>query len=203
MSRIESIDTRITESLNGFLFRHDLAEDPILNFERLSIAIFILIVASLLIGGLFSRHVWRMRAGVSALAAAGLGLLVTHFLSLLVDRPRPFVAHPDAIHTFASHAADAGFPSDHATAAFAIGTAIALRNRAWGAFVLVLAVMLCVGRVAIGVHYPSDVIGGALIGTLAALLLWIHPLRDRLDRLADETRERFARRTYGSSELPA
>lgn len=172
-------------------------------FERLSIAIFIAIVAYLLISGLFSRHAWRLRAGVSALAAAALGLVVTHFLSLLVDRSRPFVAHPDAIHTFASHAADAGFPSDHATAAFAIGTAIVLRNRAWGACVLVLATLICVGRVAIGVHYPSDVIGGAAVGALSALVLWTTPLRGWLDRLADGTRSRLGQRLPAASELPA
>ena len=89
------------------------------------------------------------------------------------------------MHLFAPHAADAGFPSDHATAAFAIAVAIFLRRRAWGAPVLVAAALLAVARVAIGVHYPADVLAGAVIGTLAALALHAPVLRSRLDRFAD------------------
>ena len=83
------------------------------------------------------------------------------------------------------HAADGGFPSDHATAAFAIGVAVLLRHRAAGVVVLILAALLAVGRVAIGVHYPSDVLAGALLGTAVAVALWPPAVRALLDRLAD------------------
>ena len=63
--------------------------------------------------------------------------------------------------------------------------AILLRKRGWGIFALVAAAVLSVGRVAIGVHYPSDVLGGAVLGTAAALVLWIAPVRARVDALAD------------------
>jgi undecaprenyl-diphosphatase len=101
-----------------------------------------------------------------------------------VDRARPFVTHA-GVHLFSAHAADAGFPSDHATAAFAIGTAIFLRHRAWGAAVLVLAAVLAFGRVAMGLHYPSDVVAGAALGTATALGLWAPPVRRRVDAIAD------------------
>lgn len=185
------MDTSITESLNGFLATHDLVEDPTLALERWAIAIFVGIVAYLLFTGLREGFEWRLRAGVSSLGAAALALAVTHFISLAVDRSRPFVAHPDAIHTFAKHSADAGFPSDHATAAFAIGTAIFLRNKLWGGVVLLLASAVSLGRVALGVHYPSDVIGGAVIGASAALLLWLPPVRTRLDSIADDLGRRI------------
>ena len=106
-------------------------------------------------------------------------------ISELVDRARPFVADPHGVHLFASHAADPGFPSDHATAAFAIAVAIVLRKQAWGIFALVAATVLSIGRVALGVHYPSDVLAGAVLGSAAALVLWLPPLRTRIDRLAD------------------
>jgi membrane-associated phospholipid phosphatase len=105
-------------------------------------------------------------------------------VSRLVDRPRPFVADP-AVQLFAHHAADPGFPSDHATAAFAIAVALLLRHRAWGAVVMAFAVVLAVARVAMGVHYPSDVVGGAALGTLVALVLWAPPVRRLLHGLAD------------------
>ena len=47
-----------------------------------------------------------------------MALAIGAVLSHLVDRARPFVADPSGIHMFGRHAADAGFPSDHATASF-------------------------------------------------------------------------------------
>jgi undecaprenyl-diphosphatase len=130
------------------------------------------------------RASWRraaVAAGLSAGLALGLGLVIAD----LVDRARPFVADPSQVHLFAAHAADAGFPSDHATASFAIAVAILLRNRSWGIFALAAAAVLSVGRVAVGYHYPSDVLAGTLLGTTAALALWAPPLRRRVDALAD------------------
>ena len=92
---------------------------------------------------------------------------------------------PSGVHQFTHHAADAGFPSDHATASFAIATAIVLRNRRWGIGALVLATLLSLTRVAIGVHYPSDVLAGAALGAASALALWQPPIRRRLHVLAD------------------
>ncbi|MGH2929294.1 MAG: phosphatase PAP2 family protein, partial [Solirubrobacteraceae bacterium] len=95
-------------------------------------------------------------------------------------------AHPHAVHLFAAHAPDSSFPSDHATASVAIATAILLRRRwEWGAIAAVFAVLLCFGRVALGFHYPTDVLAGAAIGALSAIVLALHPLRDLLDALSD------------------
>ena len=86
----------------------------------------------------------------------------------------------------AKHAADAGFPSDHATASMAIAVAFVLRRQfAWGMVTIVFALILDFGRVAVGFHYPTDVLGGAAIGALAALVLWAPPLRRRVDLLSD------------------
>jgi len=131
----------------------------------------------------------RRRAGrriaVAAAASAAVALAVGAVLSHLVDRARPFVTDPSGVHQFTHHAADAGFPSDHATASFAIATAIVLRNRRWGIVALALATLLSLTRVAIGVHYPSDVLAGAALGAASALALWQPPIRRRLHVLAD------------------
>jgi undecaprenyl-diphosphatase len=89
------------------------------------------------------------------------------------------------VHPLVPHGADASFPSDHATAAFAIATAIWLRWRLAGAVSLVLAAALAVARVAVGVHYPGDVVAGAILGTGAAVALWWPPLRRGTDAVAD------------------
>src|SRR5262249_23961985 len=117
--------------------------------------------------------------------SAGLALAIAHFVAIAVNRPRPFVADPSDVHLFTHHATDPSFPSDHATAAFAIAVAILLRDRRWGAVALVFACVLAVGRVAMGVHYPSDVLAGAVLGTACALVLWAAPVRRALNRIAD------------------
>jgi undecaprenyl-diphosphatase len=181
------MDASVLHALNGFLFRHDAVEDPLVTYVNLAEALFLamLVLAFLLAGGHRRAHI--RRAAVAAGLSAGLGLAAAQVITRIVDRPRPFVAHPGAVHLFASHAPDPGFPSDHATAAFAIGVALLLRNRRWGVAVLVAASVLAVGRVAMGVHYPTDVLGGAALGTLAALVLHLPAVRQLPNRLSDVT----------------
>ena len=175
------MDWSLLHSLNDFLFRHDAVEDPLSFYINVSEALFIGMLA---IVCLFGQASWR-RAAVAAGLSAALGLAAGKLISGLVDRARPFVADPSGVHLFSHHAADPGFPSDHATAAFAIATAILLRNRRWGSVALAAATVLSIGRVAIGVHFPSDVLAGAALGAAAALVLWAPPLRAKVEALAD------------------
>ncbi|MDX6721137.1 MAG: hypothetical protein QOJ63_3391 [Solirubrobacteraceae bacterium] len=176
------MDTALLHALNGFAFRHDAVEDPLSLYVGASQILFMALLALLV---LVDRGTgWRRRAAVAAGFGAGLALAGAQVISRLVDRPRPFVADPRGVHLFARHAADASFPSDHATAAFAIATAVLLRDRRWGAVVLAFATVLAVGRVAVGVHYPTDVLAGAALGAAASLLLYVPATRRLLDRLA-------------------
>lgn len=142
-----------------------------------------------------ARGKWRSvnaRRGVAAAGlAALLALAVAQVIAGLWDRPRPYEAHPGEAHLLISASPDPSFPSDHAAAAFAIAVSIFLRHRKAGWVALAMAGALAVSRVAAGTHYPSDVAGGALLGTLAALLLWAPQVRRPAHALAD-----FAGRTY-------
>jgi undecaprenyl-diphosphatase len=179
------LEWSVLHTLNDFLFHHDAVEDPLLIYINASEALF---VATLVIVFLFANgerlRAWR-RAALAAVLSAGVALAIAKVISELVDRARPFVVDPHGVHLFSGHAADPGFPSDHATGAFAVAMAIYLRNRLWGGIALVAAAVLAVGRVAIGVHFPSDVLAGAVLGCGVALALFAPPLRTRIDRLAD------------------
>lgn len=179
------MDWSVLHALNNFMYQHDGVEDPLLFYVNASEALFIATLGVVFLAARGAAHAAWRRASLAAVLSAGLGLAVGKAISELVDRARPFVADPHGIHLFAAHAADPGFPSDHATAAFAIAIAILLRKRGWGIAALIAAAVLSVGRVALGVHYPSDVIAGAALGSAAALVLWTPPLRSRIDRLAD------------------
>jgi undecaprenyl-diphosphatase len=185
------MDLSIVEALNGFLVRHDGLEDPWMLYVRASEALFLALVVGLfLLGG---RRL--QRAAVAAAASAGLALAAAVGLSIAVARARPFASDPSHVRLLIPHAADAGFPSDHATAAFAIATALLVRDRRYGLPTLVLAFLLAAGRVAAGVHFPSDVLAGAALGALVALILTTpHPRRlltavaDRLGAVLDIVR---------------
>jgi undecaprenyl-diphosphatase len=173
------LDYHVFHWANQLAARHDSFEDPLKAYVQASEVIFALGLVALFLAGPRLR-----RAAVAAGLSAGVALIVAHFLAAAIDRHRPFVDHPLA-HNFLAHASDPGFPSDHATGAFAIAFALVLRDRVIGIVALVLALVLSFGRVALGVHYPSDVFAGAVLGLMAALLVWLPALRERVDRLAD------------------
>lgn len=166
--------------------QHDGLEDPLLVYVQASEALFLGMLVIVMALARHTRWVHVRRAAVAAGLSAGLGLLIGKLITELYYRPRPFVAHPHAVHLFVAHAADASFPSDHATASMAIAVAILLRHRiGWGLVSLFFALILLFGRVALGFHYPTDVLGGALIGSVAAYVLWLKPVRARIDAISD------------------
>lgn len=127
----------------------------------------------------------RRLGAVLATAAAGLGLLVNQPLAHLLDRPRPNVAHPHEAHLLIPASSDPSFPSDHATAAVAIAFAVWAYDRVVGGVLLALGVLLGLTRVVAGTHYPSDVLGGAVVGLVAAAVVLTPPARGGLERVAE------------------
>jgi undecaprenyl-diphosphatase len=104
------------------------------------------------------------RGALAALFGAGIALGVNQLISHLWDRPRPFVAHPGTVHVLLAYSRDASFPSDHAAAGFAIATTLVLVHPRLGAVALAGAAVMSYARVFVGLHYPGDVLAGALIG---------------------------------------
>ncbi|MGK5530113.1 phosphatase PAP2 family protein [Streptomyces sp. URMC 129] len=101
--------------------------------------------------------------------AAGIACLVNAPIRGFVARPRPVDTHPD-LHVLVA-GEGYSFVSDHAAAAAAVAVALFLVHRGLGAAVFGLAVLQGFIRVMLGVHYPTDVIGGFALGAAAALLL--------------------------------
>ncbi|MGK5729654.1 phosphatase PAP2 family protein [Streptomyces sp. URMC 124] len=123
---------------------------------------------------------WSMRrrpdapAAVAALLwaplAAGIALLVNIPIRGFVKRPRPFLDHT-GLEVLVKGKTDYSFVSDHATLTMAIGVALFVAHRKYGLIGIGLALLEGFCRVYMGVHYPTDVIGGLALGTAVALLL--------------------------------
>ena len=101
-----------------------------------------------------------IEALISALVAR---FVVGSLLKALIARPRPFMALPHV----SALVVETGYsmPSGHATFFFALATYLLSIDRKWGTVFLTLATVISIGRVAVGVHYPSDILAGAILGS--------------------------------------
>jgi undecaprenyl-diphosphatase len=138
-------------------------------------------------------RLWKL-ASASALAASALALLVNQAIARIWTRPRPYQAHHVG-HIWVARSHDPSFPSDHASAAFAIATAVFLFDRWVGALFLAAAAAIAGGRVVAGAHYPGDVLAGALVGIACALIVVKlgRPLLLSLVRLAERATDPLLR----------
>jgi len=105
----------------------------------------------------------------SAIAAMFVGNGLIKLLNLVFYRPRPFASH--TVHLLFYRPSDSSFPSNATSVGFSIATAVFLFNRKAGLAMYVLAFLLGLSRVCGGVHYPSDILGGAAAGVAAAYLV--------------------------------
>lgn len=107
---------------------------------------------------------------VAAVGAALVTKALIDQIAVRVRRTRPFVRHGFA-PLISKRADDPSFPSNHAGGAFALAVALGWwMPGLWGVSLL-LAVLLAAARVYAGLHYVTDVIAGAVIGSLIALTL--------------------------------
>ncbi|AQS68874.1 phosphatase PAP2 family protein [Streptomyces pactum] len=102
--------------------------------------------------------------------AAGVAVLVNVPIRGFVERPRPFKSH-EGLEVLVAGKDDFSFVSDHATLCMALAVALFVASRRFGIAAIVLAVFGGFIRVYMGVHYPTDVVGGFALGTAVALLL--------------------------------
>ena len=106
------------------------------------------------------------RGGYYAFLVGLFGTLGNQFLKLVCRIPRPWVLDPDFTIVESARAAATGysFPSGHTASGVAAAYALWLQNRKLGAPALVLAAFIAFTRLYLYVHFPTDVLGGAVLG---------------------------------------
>lgn len=153
------MDERLFSLTNGLAKRYGFIDGTMLFLARYGLFI--------LIATLFTFWLKKKRALIASLVSVIISFGVNQLIGFFYFRPRPFVAQ--SVNLLLSHSADSSFPSDHAAVGFAIAMSIFLENKAWGLFLIILASAISLARVWCGLHYPLDIICGAMIGTGASL----------------------------------
>jgi membrane-associated phospholipid phosphatase len=109
-----------------------------------------------------NREAWLICAALGPIA---IGL--NYAIKLIVKRPRPVL---EGLPPLGGAPSSLSFPSAHATSAFAVATAMT-RVEPLAALAFVPAAALALGRPYLGMHYPSDVLAGVVLGVVLGLLV--------------------------------
>jgi membrane-associated phospholipid phosphatase len=120
--------------------------------------------------GLIKHDTITLDKGIEIGTALLVSGAVTLILKKLVNRPRPFTTYPD-IEKLTS-GGSGSFPSGHTSMAFATATSLSLVYPKWYVIApsFLWASTVAYSRMDLGVHYPSDILGGVVVGTLSAYL---------------------------------
>jgi undecaprenyl-diphosphatase len=111
----------------------------------------------------------RQRAALEGGVALLLANALIKLANLIYFRPRPFATHK--VNLLFYRPSDSSFPSNPAAVGFSVAVAVWLTHRQAGVTLLVLAILWSLARVYCGVHYPLDIVAGAAVGSLAAVLI--------------------------------
>jgi membrane-associated phospholipid phosphatase len=172
----QNIDIRILRSINS---PQSLPADGLFRLVSNSDMVLVgAVPAALFTVSLVQKDKKLKRNALEMAAAEVINLGITDVLKYTVNRPRPYVTYPDIFKK--SDGGSPSFPSGHTSSAFAMATALTLEYPQWYIIVPSFAYAGAVGysRMYLGVHYPSDVLAGAVVGAGSAFLA--HEINKRL-----------------------
>ena len=112
------------------------------------------------------------KAGFDIIIAVGICWVINEVFKGIVARPRPFNEIEELTTVIFNLPASLSFPSGHTCSSFAAAYVYARCFGKRGAWAYAVAVLISVSRVYIGVHYPSDIIAGAVVGTAGAPIVY-------------------------------
>lgn len=106
----------------------------------------------------------RIRVFLGAVASALVArFVIVDIIRWIFPRLRPFVADP-MVNLLVNRNNEMSFPSGHAAFYFALSTFIFFYNKKIGVLFYVISFIICLGRVFVGLHWPSDILAGAAVG---------------------------------------
>lgn len=97
-------------------------------------------------------------------------IIITEIIRFFYYVPRPFVNN--SVHQLIFHEASGSFPSGHAAFFFALAMAVFFFHKRWSILFFLGALLIGIFRVIAGIHWPVDILGGAIIGILSTWIIY-------------------------------
>ncbi len=158
-----------------YLYLHDaIAGRPWLNATYLFFAKYGIVI--IMLSSVYLILKKRILAFISSFVALSFAVAISLIINIFWRRPRPFISHSGTVMmpiVQGLYASTVSFPSAHTYFAFTVATSIFLcGHRRLGTFLYFVAVLVAIGRIGAGLHYPSDTVAGALIGILSGYIAY-------------------------------
>ncbi|MBU1045654.1 phosphatase PAP2 family protein [Patescibacteria group bacterium] len=163
-----SLDLKIVFFLNGLTGQSSIFDIAVILFAQYLQYLLVVSFFIFLFYWLKSRRE-KIRAFLTIVISIILSrVCIAGLIHFLYHRPRPFVFNNIHQLIFPN---GYSFPSGHSAFFFATATAIYFYNKKLGITFFIAAILMNMSRIIAGVHYPSDIIGGMIIGVISALLV--------------------------------
>jgi len=161
-----NIDFTIFHWLNGFA-RENVCLDGIVIFfaDRFSYIVF----GSLILFLIKNYNKYRPMVIRAVVAGFGAWFGISELIKLVWVRPRPFIQ--EQVNLILTHKPDGSFPSSHTSFFFAISTIVFIYNKKAGIVFYIASLLIGFSRVFVGIHWPSDILAGALVGIFSGWLV--------------------------------
>lgn len=163
-----NIDALIVTTLNGYASSTPALSTATVFFASWLPFLIVGIFAVYLVSAKHLERHWKLVPFLLALAAGLIArVLITSPIRYFIPRDRPFLAL-EVNPLILIHAPS--FPSGHASFLFGFSTVVFAYNKKLGILSFILSTLTCIARVAAGIHYPSDIVVGMVIGVLVGFL---------------------------------
>lgn len=176
---INTLDLFIFQQINQFAFKYLWLDTLAIFFAKYFGYILVLFLLVFLLKN-FKKY-WQMVVQ-AFLAATLVRFVIVEIIRYFLPRVRPFALPSfdeqnlggfveNSINLLINHSQEASFPSGHASFFFAVSTVVYLYNKKAGLLFFIASFLISISRIFIGIHWPSDILTGAIVGVLSAFFI--------------------------------
>lgn len=169
-----ALDIKLLYFFNNFVGKSQFFDWAIVFLAEYLQYILVVVFLALLYFSVYQKREKFYIFGVTTLSIIISRFGITEIIRFLTQRPRPFLTH--SVNKLLSNGwfysdTEWSFPSGHSAFFFAMAMAIYLYNKKWGTWFFIAAFLMNISRIIAGVHYPSDILGGAVVGIATGYLV--------------------------------
>jgi undecaprenyl-diphosphatase len=165
------------KSINHLAGHHPFLDSLMASVTNYALIIFAIVLLLIWFFGNDQYKKTVVYAGITGV----LGLFINFVIGHLYFEHRPFVTHH--VNLLVEHAADASFPSDHTTGAFALALSVLFVHRKIGIGMLLFAILTGFSRIYVGHHYPFDILGSIIVSLIISTI--VYKLSPNLEPIAN------------------